>query len=149
MRIIEYFASTDKAHWLSEIAKSDWDAGQYLSELLREGKLGELVGEDVRVLMLTEGEELIAFCTLAAKDDVQPTVLTPWIGWIYTFPKYRGRRLAGELLSYAEALAKSDGHESVHISTNHVGLYEKYGYTFYKTMKDVGGDDTRVYVKPL
>jgi GNAT superfamily N-acetyltransferase len=149
MQIIEYFTSNNREHWLDEIARCDWDAGQYLCELLKEDKLSELVGEGVRVIMLTEGDELVSFCTLAAKDDVQPTELTPWIGWIYTFPRHRGSRRAGLILSHAEALAKADGHENIYISTNHVGLYEKYGYTFYKTMKDIGGDDTRVYVKAL
>ena len=149
MKVIEYFTSNNREHWLDEIARCDWDAGQYLSELLKEDKLSELVGEGVRVIMLTEGDDLVSFCTLAAKDDVQPTELTPWLGWIYTFPEYRGNRYAGLLLQYAEDLAKADGHQSVYISTNHIGLYEKYGYTYYKTMKDIGGDDTRVYVKAL
>lgn len=62
-----------------------------------------------KVLMLVDGENLISFCTFADKDDIQPTELTPWIGWVYTFPHYRGHRYVGKLLSYAEALAKTDG----------------------------------------
>lgn len=149
MEVINYFTSDNKDHWLSEIAKSDWSAGEYLATLLREEKLSELVGDGVRVLMLTEGERIISFCTLASVDDVQPTDLTPWIGWIYTFPQYRGNRYAGLLLQYAENLAKADGHQSVYISTNHIGLYEKYGYSLHKIMKDIEGEDTRVYKKYL
>ena len=149
MKVINYFDSSDKAHWLSRIAQCDWGAGEYLHYLLEENKLGDLVGENVRVLLLTEGKDLISFCTLAKYDDVQPTSLTPWIGWIYTFPSYRGQHLAGELLSFAESLAKQDGATHTHISTNHIGLYEKYGYEFFKTMKDIEGEDTRVYRKKL
>ena len=98
MEFLEYFSSKNKEHWLSKIEGCDWDAGKYLAYLLKTNGLFDLVGEGSRVLMLTDGDELVSFCTLAKYDDVQPTELTPWSGWIYTFPAYRGRRLAGKLL---------------------------------------------------
>lgn len=149
MKFIEYFSSENKEHWLAKIDSCDWDAGKYLAHLIRSEELFGLVGEDTKVLMLTEGDELVSFCTLAKYDDVQPTELTPWSGWIYTFPAYRGRRLAGELLKYTESVAKDSGATALHISTNHDGLYEKYGYEFLKYEKDVEGEDTKVYIKRL
>ena len=41
------------------------------------------------------------------------------------------------------------GRETVYISTDHIGLYEKYGYDFFKTAKSVGGEETRIYRKKL
>ena len=149
MKIIEYFSCDNKELWLKQIEECDWDAGKYLAYLLKTDSLSELVGKGSRVLMLTEGEELISFCTLAPLDDVQPTDLTPWMGWISTFPQYRGKRLAGELLAYGERLAEKDGATHIHISTNHIGLYEKYGYEFYMNALDVEGEETRVYRKKL
>ncbi|NBH34437.1 GNAT family N-acetyltransferase [Clostridiaceae bacterium] len=149
MNIIEYFSTDNKEYWLSKIKESDWGAGQFLYELLKNQKLKEYVGENTKVLMLVDGENLISFCTFAEKDDIQPTELTPWIGWVYTFPHYRGHRYVGKLLSYAEALAKTDGINSIYISTNHNGLYEKYGYEFFEMMKDMHGEDSRVYVRYL
>ena len=99
--------------------------------------------------MLTEGDELISFCTLAEKDDIQPTELTPWIGFVYTFPQHRGHRYSGGLLSHAEEKARVQGADRVHISTNHNGLYEKFGYEFFCMMKDIDGEDSRVYIKEL
>ncbi len=149
MTVTEYFSSDRQEYWLAQIEKSDWDAGQFLHSLLKEGRLKALVGEKTRVLLLTEGEELISFCTFAEKDDIQPTELTPWIGWAYTFPQYRGHRYLGKLFQYAEGLAREEGVERIHISTNHVGLYEKYGYEFLAMMKDIEGSDSRVYVRRL
>lgn len=149
MTVINYFDIENKEQWLEKIAKSDWGAGEYLAYLLKENKLEELVGENARVLMLTDGDNLVSFCTLAKYDDVQPTDFTPWIGWIYTFPEYRGKRLAGDLLARAEKLAKECGAAYTHISTNHVGLYEKYGYVFYTNALDVEGEETQVYRKKL
>lgn len=94
VKIIEYFSADDKAYWLSKIKESDWGAGQNLYELLKNHKLKQLVGENTKVLMLVDGKDLVSFCTFAEKDDIQPTDLTPWIGWVYAFPHYRGNRCA-------------------------------------------------------
>lgn len=149
MKIIGYYSSENKEHWLSKIKESQWSAGQFLYRLLSEDTFKGTVGESSDVLMLTQGEELISFCTLAEKDDIQPTDLTPWIGFVFTFPKFRGHRHSGKLLSYAEEKAKEKDFDRVHISTNHIGLYEKFGYEFFSIMKDIDGEDSRVYVKEL
>jgi len=69
----------------------------------------------------------------------------PWIGFVYTFPKFRGNRFIGKLLEYAKNVAENNGANQIYISTSHTGLYEKYGYSFYKMMKDHEGHDSRVY----
>ena len=145
MKIIDFYASDNKDHWLSEIQKSEWGAGKYLYELLRDQKLKELCGEWAKVLLLIDGDKLISFCTYAEQDDVREPSLTPWVGFVYTFPEYRGKRRVGKLLEYVYMLAKNDRHKHIYISTGETGLYEKYGYQFWKIMKDVGGDDSRVY----
>lgn len=45
-KILEYFTCENKEHWLREIQKSDWGAGQYLYSLLKENKLKALVGRN-------------------------------------------------------------------------------------------------------
>ena len=151
MKIIEYFTSDNQDHWLREIQKSDWGAGQYLYSLLRDGKLKQTVGQTALLPMLIEEQtnKLVSYCTFAPLDDIQPTELSPWIGFVYTFPEYRGHRYMGQLLHYAESLATVMGKPYTYISTGHIGLYEKYGYEFYKICKDIGGDDSRVYRKAL
>ena len=86
LKIYDYYSSDNKEHWLKEIEKCDWRAGKYLYELLRDRKLKELCGESTRVLLLTEGDELLAFCTYAEQDDIRDASLTPWVGFAYTFP---------------------------------------------------------------
>lgn len=56
LRIIEYFSCDEQSRWLNEIQKSDWGAGQYLYELLRDHRLKELCGESTKALMLADGE---------------------------------------------------------------------------------------------
>lgn len=149
MRVIDYYSCDRPKHWLEQIKKSDWSAGQFLYELLSENKLKDTMGEKSKVLMLVNGDALISFCTYAEKDDIQPTVLTPWMGFVYTFPQYRGHRYVGKLFEEIERLAKSEKVEYIFISTNHTGLYEKYGCEFYGMMKDIEGDLARVYRKHI
>jgi len=109
----------------------------------------ETVSEGSKVLLLTDGDQLISFCTYAEKDDIQPTDLTPWMGFVYTFPAYRGHRYVGLLMDEIERIAIKDGVSEVYISTNHIGLYEKYGCEFKAEMKDMKGELSRVYVKKI
>ena len=149
MEVISFYDSGRQEHWLEEIKRSDWGAGAFLHELLSKGKFFEAVGEGSRVLLLTNGDELISYCTYARWDDIQPTELTPWVGFIYTFPEHRGHRHAGLLFQEIERLAREDQVPEVYISTNHVGLYEKYGCDFLTMMKDMDGNPSRVYVKRI
>lgn len=149
MKIIEYYSSKNKALWHNQMMACDWGAGQWLGELLRDNDLQNKVGEGVLVPMLTDGDKLVSFCTFAPLDEIQPTDLTPWIGFVYTFPEYRGHRYAGQLLEWAENVAGTRGHEAVYISTDHVGLYETYGYEFFTTMKSIDDDECRIYRKML
>ncbi len=145
MKIMDYFASENQEHWLEKIKESDWKAGQYLYELIQKGELRELCGSSTRVLLLIDGEELVSFCTYAEQDDIREPSLTPWVGFVYTFPQRRGHRYVGMLLQYAHCLARNDKHPYIYISTGETGLYEKYGYRFWKAMKDAGGENSRVY----
>lgn len=149
MKIIEYFSADNRQYWLEQIKKSDWCAATLLHRLLAEGRAKELLGETTKVLLLTEGEALVSFCTLSEQDEVREPSMTPWIGFVFTFPQYRGRRLAGELLEHAYQLAKRGGAEQIYISTDKTGVYEKYGYEFYKLMHDLNGGETRVYQRKI
>ena len=149
MKVLNYFESGRKEYWLTQIGKSDWSAGAFLYELLEKGTFFEAVGEKSKVLLLTDGDELVSYCTYAERDDIQPTELTPWMGFVYTFPAYRGHRYVGFLFDEIEKLAGEDGVSEVYISTNHTGLYEKYGCEFKTEMKDMDGELSRVYVKKI
>ena len=149
MRVINYFDSDRQSHWLSEIKRGDWGAAGFLHELLSKGTFFDAAGKNSKVLLLTDGDELISFCTYAEKDDIQPTELTPWMGFVYTFPEHRGHHYVGLLMEEVERLAIKEGVSEVYISTNHIGLYEKYGCEFKAEMHDMSGELSRVYVKKV
>lgn len=145
MEVLSYFTAAEPEVWARRIGESDWRAGRYLSALLEEGRFREEYGDTSDILLLAEGDRLAAFCTLAERDEIPDTELAPWIGFVYTFPEYRGRRLMGTLIGKARELAREAGKDTLYISTEETGLYEKYGAEFMAGMKTRSGEDTRVY----
>lgn len=150
MKILHFYETTDQSHWLNEIAKSDWGAGKYLAGLLESHKFKQLCGEASDVLLLTENEHLISFCTLAEQDEIPDTDMKPWIGFVYTFPEYRGYRYAGKLIEHACATASEQGYHEIFVSSDHQGLYEKYGFTYTGIVKmSIYGDKSKIYKREL
>lgn len=147
MTIINYFEQPQERqeYWKNEIAKGDWRAAKFLYEQLQNNNVKARYGETTRLFLLTEADELLAFCTLAEHDEIE-TELTSWIGFVYTFPKHRGNRHSEKLIKHALRLAADDGHKQVYISSNEVGLYEKYGFRPLQKMTDVWGGETQVFV---
>ena len=145
MEIHGWHRTQNPEWWLKKIGQCDWTAGQYLYRLLSENRFREEFGENAEVLLLTDGTNLASFCTYAAKDDIPDTELTPWIGFVYTDPAYRGRRLMGKLIAKAKEMAREDGYDAIWISTREEGLYEKYGAKKAAVMKDSSGEDSGVF----
>ena len=146
MTIIDYFEQPQErqVYWRNEIAKGDWVAAKFLFEQLQNNNVKARYGESTRLFLLTEGDELLAFCDLAEHDEIE-TELTPWIGFVYTFPEHRGHRRSEKLIKHALSLAAKDGYKRVYISSREVGLYEKYGFKPLQKMTDVWGGETQVF----
>ncbi len=149
MKITNFFESAEQAALIAKIADCDWSAARFLVELLQKGTFRETLGGWGELYLLMDGEKLVSFATLTNQDAVRDESLYPWIGFVYTVPEYRGHRYAGRVLAYAEAVAASRGYGSVYIATDHVGLYEKYGYGYLENRIDCWGDNERVLVKAL
>ena len=145
MEITNYFTSSNKEHWKMEIGRAGWSAAKFLLQMLNENSVEKYIGKDAELLLLTDGEKLVSFCTLAEKDEVDAPGLKPWIGFVFTFPEYRGNHYAGKSISHACKTASGMGYSTIYISTGETGLYEKYGFTFWCIMDDVWGEKTRVY----
>ena len=69
-----------------------------------------------------------------------------YIEWKHPIILHLGR-YAGLLFAEVERLAGEEGVNEVYLSTNHTGLYEKYGFTYKTTLTDLDGNPSRVYSK--
>ncbi len=149
MHIINYFQEKRQSHWLTQIKTCDWRAGQFLAELLETNKFHQIVGENSTLLLLTDGDALVSFATYAERDCIDDPTLTPWVGFVYTYPEYRGQRRMGQLLEDIAVAAHRDGHNALYVCTDHVGLYEKYGFTFLENRVSIYGETSRVLKREL
>lgn len=145
MEIFCFDRILNKGEWISKIDCCDWKAAGFLAGLLRENRFYQVLGNGARLYIMAEAEKLVSFAVLSPKDCIDDDSLTPWIGFVYTAPEYRGNRYSGEIISHLCGIAGNEGHKRVYIATDHIGLYEKYGFTYMENRIDVWGEDSRIY----
>ena len=146
MNVIDFYESVDQQALIEKIEQGEWSAAKFLAKLLRQGTFQQAVGGGT-VYLLMDKEKIVSFVTLTQQDCVADKTLYPWLGFFYTFPDYRGHRYGGALLDYAAKEAKRQGHKQVYLATDHVDLYEKYGFTYLENRMDIYGEDSRIYLK--
>jgi GNAT superfamily N-acetyltransferase len=146
MTLFTYNEAENKQHWIDEIRKCDWGAAKFLADILEQNRVEELLGGG-EVFILADGEKIVSFCTLTKNDCIKDDGLFPWIGFLFTREEYRGHAYSGLVLDAAYDLAMKNGHERVYLATDHIGFYEKFGFTYLENRIDIYGDDSRIYVK--
>ena len=73
--------------------------------------------------------------------------LSPNICAVYTEEEYRRRGIAGKLLNMAVDDLKTKGISPVYLVTDHVGFYERYGWSFLCMVREDGKHEmTRMYI---
>lgn len=145
MEIFDYFDNEQRI-WIDKTRACDWSAARFLADLLDKNTFHKLLG-DGSLFIMSDGEKLVAFCTLTQKDCINDDTLFPWIGFVFTSPEYRGRRYSEKLIKYACGKAQEQGFENVYIATDHIGLYEKYGFTYMESRIDIYGEESRIYCR--
>lgn len=93
--------------------------------------------------------KVIGMISLLKTDYYPLPDIFPWVSSLFVTEEWRGRRLSQRLVEHANAYAESLGFERTYIPSEHVGLYEKYGYRYLKDIVNYGGGTDRLYVKEL
>ena len=84
------------------------------------------------------------------KEDYYPLPeLYPWVSCIFVSEEYRGLRVSGKLIDYANAYLREAGFDRSYIPSEHVGLYERYGYSYVRDITNYGGYTDHLYMKSL
>ena len=150
MKIVEYFESeaSKRQLLLKELRRCDWSAGRFLVRLLETDTFANTLGGEGKLFSLLDGNSVVSFLTLTTQDCIITPDMTPWIGFVFTFPEYRGQHHMGTLLEHARKCAAQNGSPFVFLATDHVGLYEKYGFSYWGSRRDVHGEMSRVYYAP-
>lgn len=92
---------------------------------------------------------IVGMASLMKTDYYPLPEIYPWVSSIFVSEAYRGNRISQKLIDFANEYAKENGFAKTYIPSEHIGLYEKYGYRFLKDIINYGGGTDRLYVKEL
>ena len=62
---------------------------------------------------------------------------------------FAGESMARNKYTYYASKAKKDGYKTVYIATDHIGLYEKYGFSYSESRTDIYNEESRIYFKEI
>lgn len=103
-----------------------------------------------RVFVALEDEKIIAFCTLTEKDEMpEQHDFAPFIGFIFVDDMHRGMRISEKLINAASDYAAELGFSTIYIMSDHIGLYEKYGFEKIGDYKTVYGWVDQLFAKKI
>ena len=86
--------------------------------------------------------------TSIMKTDYYPIPeIYPWVSCVFVSEEYRGYKISGMLIDFANEYAKENGFDKTYIPTEFFGLYEHYGYQYVKDIINYGGDRDHLFVK--
>ena len=94
-----------------------------------------------------DGERIVGGLGVIENDFHDRKDLTPNICAVYVDEAYRGRGIAGKLLTMAVEDLRAKGISPVYLLTDHIGFYERYGWEFLCMAQGDGEPDmSRMYI---
>ena len=93
--------------------------------------------------------QIVGMVTIMKSDYYPLPEVFPWISTLFVSEAFRGNRISGKLIDFANKYAKDIGFDRTYTQTEHIGLYEKYGYCYIQDILNYGGDTDRLYDKEL
>lgn len=93
--------------------------------------------------------QIVGMVSILKTDYYPLPELFPWISSVFVAENYRGHRISEKLIDFANAYAKEQGFNKTYIPSEHIGLYEKFGYHYLKDIVNYGNGTDRLYVKEL
>lgn len=132
---------------LLNILQKEWpEAYGWLTDIIDDWSLTDLP----RIVVATEKEEIIGCYSLVAEELVKDNHgYAPWLGVLFVREKYRGKHFSPELIKNACQHVKEMGYNSLYLATEHIGLYEKFGFAEIGLGIYLWGMPTKFYRKDV
>lgn len=102
-----------------------WRAGEFFAKRMRENGFA---GWE-RVFVALDGQNIAGYCALIKSDCIPDVAYSPYISFIFVGEEHRGKRVGEKMITAASQYAAGVGFDKVYIVSDHVNLYEKYGFT--------------------
>lgn len=99
--------------------------------------------------VLMDQDKIIGCAGLITNDFISRMDLFPWLCALYIDDKYRGNNYAKSLIDKAIIDTKLAGYSNLYLCTDHIGYYEKFGFTYLAQGYHPWGEESRIYKKVL
>jgi N-acetylglutamate synthase-like GNAT family acetyltransferase len=120
-----------------------WKAGPYFAKQMEEN----IFIDWERVFVAIENNNIAGYCIFVKNDCIPDVKYTPYISCIFVGEQYRGKRLSENMILTVIEYAKEIKFNEVYIVSNHIDLYEKYGFIKIDEKKDYWNNDEKIYKK--
>ena len=145
MEIKKVDKDTELSKMLLEFAENcTWeDAKEHIARMIR-----TWVFSDWETMFAAIADGKIAGMASVMKTDYYPLPdICPWVSCVYVSEEWRGQKISGQLIEYANNYLKEQGFSRSYIPSEFFGLYEHYGYTYLKDIVNYGGGTDHLFVK--
>ncbi len=99
--------------------------------------------------LLIDNGSIIGCAGLITNDFISRMDLYPWICALYIEESYRGNAYGSLLLEKAKEDTKNFGFSHIYLCTDHIGYYEKYGFSYLGVGYHPWGESSRVYTSAV
>ena len=93
--------------------------------------------------------QIVGMASIRKTDYYPLPEIYPWVSSVFVTEAYRGHRISEALITAINEYARELGFTRTYIPSEHVGLYEQYGYEYLQDIVNYGGGTDRLYVMNL